>query len=461
MSHLRSRTLTTRNAPVHRWVWYRRTAIGGLTLLGVCLAGTAPAQPSSGGRPAARPSGKAPVAVAGKSFLERVIQRRNPTEWKLQTFIHLDSYQSTNVGSPTKGPGAGTPGQSPVTIIPFNFETAAIVFPVPPSTAGSEMPDRGVTGRIRMDGTSFQAKPTWIPDLPCGAKYGRWDLTTFKGRAIDLEFETLQTCWEIVFDEAAANKAVWPTANKWSADARSAWDAQLGIEPGLASVREALSKWCEGKPPQSIPPVQLAKFLASKVLEGIQPSGDGLVSSQTGLLQGFALKGHDTVLKDSRGSEHDIAALLCALYRAAGLPARIIIGFDVSESDPQTAGLVHNGEGAVHTWVEFCVEDETVLAANGFPTRLWIPVDVARQRKTSNKAPPLDRPWKYFGSSDQTDSMIPLAFHFHPPLSGAVAHGSPLLWGWMTTPEAQPAVQSIRFLAGQPSKTVTPRNGTK
>ena len=461
MIYSRSRTLTAHNNPAHGGVCVRRATIGGMALLAMCAANTVLAQPSGGANPAARPAGKGAAPAASKSFLDRVIQRRNPTEWKLQTFIHLDSYQSTNVGSPTRGPGAGTPGQTPVTIIPFNFETAAIVFPVPPSTAASEMPEGSVTARIRMDGTSLPAKPAWIPDLPCGAKYGRWDLNTFKGRAIDLEFETVQTCWEIVFDEGAANKAVWPTANKWSADARSAWDAQLGIEPGLPSVREALAKWCGGKPPQSVPPVQLAKFLASRVLESIQPSGDGLVSSRTGLLQGFSLKGHDAVLKDGRGSEHDIAALLCALYRAAGLPARIIIGFDVSESDPQTAGLAHHGDGAVRTWVEFCVEDETVPAANGSPTRLWIPVDVARQRKTSTKAPPLDRPWKYFGSNDQTDSMIPLAFHFHPPLSGAVAHGSPLLWGWMTTPEAQPAEQSIRFLAGQPSKTVTPRNGTK
>jgi hypothetical protein len=80
-------------------------------------------------------------------------------------------------------------------------------------------------------------------------------------------------------------------------------------------------------------------------------------------------------------------------------------------------------------------------------------VDVVRQRKSGSKAPPLDRPWKYFGNNDDTDSIIPIAFHYHPPTT-VVAHGSPCFWGWITFPEMQyGAEQMVRFVTITAPKT--------
>ena len=52
-----------------------------------------------------------------------------------------------------------------------------------------------------------------------------------------------------------------------------------------------------------------------------------------------------------------------------------------------------------------------------------------------------------------------LDFHYHPPLSGVVAHGSPCFWGWITMPEMQQAEQTVRFQANTATRTIPPGGG--
>ena len=148
-----------------------------------------------------------------------------------------------------------------------------------------------------------------------------------------------------------------------------------------------------------------------------------------------------------------MACVLCAAYRNAGLPARTVIGLDVTESKGQDAILAGKGKNdRLRSWVEFCLFDEST------GKELWVPADPARQRASSNRPPAFDRPWKYFGNNDDLDDVLPLAFQYHPPTT-VIAHGSPCLWGWLTTPELQVAEQSMRWLTA--TTPVRPEDDTK
>lgn len=370
-------------------------------------------------------------AETGNSFLEQVIKKGRTRDWTLKVNLHLDSYQT-----PTQ---YVQPNQQ-LTITAFKFQTAAILFPVLAGTASSETVVGSVQSTLRFDGKDLNIKPQFLDDYPAGARFGRWDMRAMEGRQIDLDLEIPLTTWAVLFDEAAASKAVWPTSNKWPKVAQSTFTPQRWVDTASPVVSEAVSKWCDRKPPQSLPPIQLTKFLAGKVMEAIQPSGNGLAGTRTGLFEGFDLKGAEQTLKEGRGSEHDIACVLAAVYRVAGVPCRTVIGYDITESKGQDSGSLgkRTGGDSMRSWVEFCLYDE--------PNKkeIWVPVDVVRQRKSGNRPPPLDKPWKFFGANDDTDDVLPVAFQYHPPTT-VIAYGAPALWGWMTTPEMQQATQFLRF----------------
>jgi hypothetical protein len=403
------------------------------------------------------------TTTAAHSFLDDIFSNRGRThDWILKVNIHVDSYQDRNIyvqpgvvptTPQSTSPNSLGPSGSMPQNVPFKFDSASVIFPAIKSTAGSTL-DSEITGTIKIDGKVYSSAPTsYLDNLPCGGRYAKWEMTNVEGRQLDFDVELPVTCHELMFDEAKAAKATWPKDDKWPRVAASTFAPQMGVDTTAPILGETIKAWCSGKSPQSIPPLKLAKYIASKVLEEIQPSGDGLVSSRTGILQGFDLHGVDYTLREKRGSEHDIACTLCALYRVAGLPARLVIGWDVSESKGHDLGLKRKGTGELRSWVEFAIVDESVKTDTGEARLAWIPVDVVRQRKSGSKAPPLDRPWKYFGNNDDTDSIIPIAFHYHPPTT-VVAHGSPCFWGWITFPEMQyGAEQMVRFVTITAPKT--------
>jgi hypothetical protein len=257
------------------------------------------------------------------------------------------------------------------------------------------------------------------------------------------------TCNAVVFDEKAASAAVWP--NKWGKTGQSSFARQMFVEDKDKGVVELLSLWTSGQDPRKIPPVQLAKYLASKCLEYFQPSGNSESYIQNGGLEGLIVRKSPLTIADKQGSEHDIACAVCAIFRAAGLPTRTVIAYDISEKKGGDRGPFEKvaGRGEIRSYIEFCLYDEKA------DKELWVPIDIVRQRKKSSKAPPLDRPWQYFGSYDDGDLMMPFAFQYHPPTT-VIQYGATAFWGWLTTPSLPDASQFVRFNA-----ITTPKRANK
>jgi hypothetical protein len=216
-------------------------------------------------------------------------------------------------------------------------------------------------------------------------------------------------------------------------------------------IKELVKRWTSGKDPKTIKPLPLAKYLAGEVLGWVQPSGNGLGYNRIGQLEGIDLQGAPLTAERRRGSEFDMVCLLAAVYREAGLPARTVIGYDIGETKDEDRRnfLEKKGSEDIRTWLEFALLDE------GTGQLHWIPVDVVRLRKAGSRPPPLEKEWRYFGTHDELDGMIPFAFHFHPPTT-VRAYGSPGFWGWLVTPKPpETAVQALSFSAWS-----TPKRGS-
>src|SRR5690606_2963832 len=114
------------------------------------------------------------------------------------------------------------------------------------------------------------------------------------------------------------------------------------------------------------------------------------------------------------------------VYRRAGLPARTVVGIRI---DQERRGVFRTDRSKeeMYAWVEFALSDGRTLT--------WVPVDILEMRSRSGQLRDLDRPWPYFGTHKNLEYYMPFAFHFHPPLKGVQAFGSPGFWGWIVFPE--------------------------
>lgn len=362
---------------------------------------------------------------------------RQPQNWSTRVQVDITAFEQNNALR--------------VEIQDWTFETLAVIFPIMRGTAASTADPRDASGELRVADRTFTREFRLIDGYHSDAAYGRWDARElFRVRDIALVYEASVRAWETVFDEQAATRIGWPEG-EWPTEARGTFAPQYGVDfttefaQSTRVIDERIRQWTEGRDPKSIPPVTLAKFLAGRVLEGVQPTTDGLQRGRSRIrrgFEGFSLQGADRTLEAGRGTPFDMVAALAGVYRRAGLPARIVIG--LREFDPFNTRDVANrdelsGATALHAYVEFFLYDEKTGAKG------WIPVDIIQLRRQSSRARPLEQPWAYFGTHDELDHFIPLAFHFHPPTT-VRAYGSPGLWGWFATPGSpEQAFQRLTF----------------
>ncbi len=361
----------------------------------------------------------------------------------------------------------------------WEFDAATLVFPVLEETASSILEVWGsgaeetpaVKGKVELADIPVAQSVTILKQgiggglLPGGTWRAQWQVEPLESgsytvREMEFEISTSQVCYRTVFDERGAGAVEWPTGD-WPPVAAATFQPQMFVDfdmqgrgYDMGPVTALLDSWGEGRSVEEMRkqarPVVFAKWLAGQTAQHVQINGEGLTFDRTGLWQGFNPVGAAEAAATGRGTEIDLPVLLVAIYRAAGIPSRLVIGLDEKSKGKQTYLKQKKGGSAVRVWVEFALYDE----AN--KTFGWVPVDVLQIRKRSSRLPNnyLNRPLKYFGTHDELDRIAPLAFHFHPPTT-VRSYGAPALWGWFVTPTPpERATQRVRF-----NINTTPRGG--
>ncbi len=394
--------------------------------LGQAGAQPAPAQTT----PPAQAQAPVQMAPDTENPYLRLVKRR---EWTLQAQITLQNRRGVWLGLDTV---RGSQGET------FRFDALSMIFPVVRSSASSVWREGSSEGTLFVETRKADTTTTLIGPFHAGAVYARYDSGPGTAYSVRLVHRHEVTSWDTVFNELDALRVPWPEG-PWPDEALSTFGPQSYVNPNTdpeEPVRRLLELWTKNEDPKSIPPVLLAKWLAGSVQEYVQLQGDGVSREYrvrgdalgsgvvTGVIEGVELKGAAPTAVLQRGSTHDMVCLLAAVYRAAGLPARTVIGID---DDPERRSR------EVRSWVEFCLYDED----KGLTT--WIPVDIARLRARSSRMQALDRPWEYFGTHDELHRVAPFAFHFIPPVD-VRSYNSPAFYGWRQMPSNPPyAAQRI------------------
>lgn len=385
------------------------------------------------------------------------------------------------------------------------FETMTVVFPMLPETSASAPRPNEAVAKLFLGGTEvvsggflppgatpdksvFPARPEILERHFSGLPYhsgvklaklsngeiGKTQTTSGVRFQIDLPMMTSNT----VFDEAKALYVPWPKG-PWPAMANSTLLPQQWVDFEVrpdgqiqkyddAVFKALIDKWLKGQDPKTgFTPVGLAKVLMGEMVREIAPDVnvlsyrlerpisdnmnpvDAVLSGAT-FLVGLQVRGAEYAAREKKVSEWDYACLGAAIFRRCGLPTRVVLGFDKREAEELEKGRPLRGK--VRAWFEFYLFDEANNTGN------WIICDPYRLRKDMNQPPRIEGPWKYFGTHDEMESVLPFAFQFLPP-TDVRSYGAPAFWGWLVTPGTPSDAQTaIAFTA---RNTAVPRDAPK
>ncbi|MBS0186755.1 MAG: transglutaminase family protein, partial [Planctomycetes bacterium] len=375
------------------------------------------------------------------------VQKTMPHDWLLQVIVDLASNGNVNqslwMSSST----------------PFVFDSMTLVFPVVPATGLSDVNTGGVQSWLRFEGHEMMSGPfakEWTREkpapvllqrmasgqlYPAGVMLGKWywENPNSQTRTIQLMMQVPITSYRTILDDAAANKVPWPKGS-WPEVAAACFQPQMfidcGIDPvtfemkmyNMKPIQDAVRDWTKGNP-KELTPHKLAKFLTHKVVHGMIPGKPDIWwGGQQQAILGLDLLGAPLAMETRQIGLKDMGTVLVAVMREAGLPARMVFGYQAVEvvQDGNKAVTFSNND-RFRAWVEYCLYDEEKKTIN------WVPIDYQQFRFTSNAMPSLDQAWTFIGTLPYGQTMVPVALQAFPPTT-VMGYGYPALWGWVLQP---------------------------
>ncbi|MBL8745123.1 MAG: transglutaminase domain-containing protein [Phycisphaerae bacterium] len=392
-----------------------------------------------------RPTAARPP-VEQKPALRR--DNANARDWTLHAEVRLHSTQIR-----------GTDPRNLPATPQFILSGVEFLYPILDSSAMHEVYPSRMTSEFRIDTIPVDKEPEIRGGYQSLSSIGVWKAGAMKTHHLTFIAEIPMTCWETRIDETIARQYRWPAA-PWSAEMALCLEPQLFVESKDEAVAALVKKWAKGDP-RAARPYDLAKTIAAGVIEHMRVTDPPTAARSRGvevghasavLLEGFVVHGAAAVAREKKGSEFDLACLLTAAYRSAGLPARLVIGLDVKRSEERQGTVLRS-------WTEFFLAREPAPTATGAAAAItsndgeWIPVDIFRQWEFSSRAPPPSQRWEYFGHNEEFDFVVPIAFHWLPP-EDCTNSGPPGIWGWRPTPVNPSCDAEVKLWAYE-----TPRKG--
>ena len=263
-----------------------------------------------------------------------------------------------------------------------------------------------VTLRAGRDERVLNATPLCTKPTALGATTLSVTLPSVQQWPLHVDVSGNVTSWSSQFDDAAALQIPWPKS--WPAAVSGMLQPSALIESADSIITDTVTSLTQGQV-KSVPPVQAAKLIIQDACRRFKVTEPRMLYSSSGQLRGILVQGAAAAAKAGEGTPADLACICVAMLRAAGLPARPVIGL---------------GSGNRDTLDEFGVWAEVFMPDCG-----WIPFDpdMLRQQAIATLDP--RQPWEYFGTMPQLQNRIPLAWEFASD-EGRKAYDAWALWSW-------------------------------
>ena len=306
----------------------------------------------------------------------------------------------------------------------YNLADAPVVLPLILQNTTSQVDHEALKARLWLganEDTSVMQRSRLDENLPHQAHLAVFTIPSFTGQGVRWQISYDVTVWSSVVDDAKAAEIPWP--QQFPDEVADALKPQMFIESEHDFFKNAVQNVSEGNL-RMVPPYLAAKDLVRYCVNAIQVTGDGVQRGRFGVLRGLELKGALRTAQDGMGSPHDLLCVCIAMLRAAGIPARPVIGVVERGKDPNT----------FISWGEFYL-----------PETGWIPFDPNELRGKGIRTKDVRDPWSQFGTMKSLNERIPVSFFFVPP-TGVESPQYPALWGWDPRPGKDPGTnQQLQF----------------
>ncbi len=235
----------------------------------------------------------------------------------------------------------------------------------------------------------------------------RVPMTTAVRAPITVTVQGRFAVWSSALDESVAGTIGWPAS--WPSDARRFLTSEPLIESSNEAIMQAVEATVGPDPRAWGPPLAVAKRLTQAACAQFQSDGAHLVHGPNQTMRGINVDGAVVALQRGGGSEADLVCLVVSVLRAAGIPARPVIGVG-SKQSPRRG--------------EFTVWAECFLPEAG-----WVPIepDLLRRRGVGTRA--ITQVWRGFGDCPELDDVVPLCWSFAGD-DGGDAYEAWAGWTW-------------------------------
>ena len=236
---------------------------------------------------------------------------------------------------------------------------------------------------------------------------------------------SIRTAWPAIafssrIDEALAARVTWPRS--WPEDVARYLEPSRFIESDDPRFRQYVEEVSEGRLRRTAIYYAAKDLVRRTILEYRNIRGDIVVRSVAdpdagdgwivdpgvpGIL-GYRLQGAASAVGQLQVTPGDLVCTCVAVLRAAGIPARPVIGIDTGRT---TRSGATRRDGRTH----FAVWAECRLPGAG-----WVPFDPHLMRGQGLQHLSVQHPWRWFGTIRDLNQRVALAYDFAPFRCGDV-----------------------------------------
>lgn len=307
----------------------------------------------------------------------------------------------------------------------YNLRDAPIVLPIIMQDTFSEIDHESLRAQLwlgSIEDKSVMQRARLDEGFPHHTRHAVITVPRFTGQSLRWNMSFRIMVWSSAVDDDAAARVAWPQA--FPDEVADGLKPQMFIESDHAIFKQTVEKISGGNL-RTVPPYLAAKDIVRYCTNEVQVRGDGVRRGNFGVLRGIEIKGALRTARDGYGSPHDLVCICIAMLRAAGIPARPVVGIEEQPGNEPTTFV---------SWGEFYL-----------PEVGWIPFDPDELRGKGIRTKDVREPWSEFGTMKNLNERIPLSFFFIPP-AGVESPQYPAVWGWDPRPGRDPSSQQqLRF----------------
>ncbi len=286
-----------------------------------------------------------------------------------------------------------------------------------------------VSATAQVSGSTKRSIPVKMSDSLGGARIVTLDTGAVACQSLQWDLSWRVQVWSSLIDEDLASRATWP--REWPAEVKPWLRPSVAIEsddPRFASHVQSVS----GGALKDVPIWFAMKDLVRHTLLTFKSVDSYGNITDTTAMRGFQLQGAAEAMQATRGSIYDICAACVATLRAAGIPARPVIGMLEDPQGSNTGGLP---PFRLSCWAEAYL-----------PGAGWIPFDPDHLIKCGLRSLDVRKPWERFGTWPYLCYRAPITHDFLPPMQPQPPVQYPATWGWIRAGGIDPYCQPLDYL---------------